>query len=325
MTKSENRNGKEQGITLIALVVTIIVLIILAGVSIAMVVGDNGIITQAQKAKENIQIASNEEQRQIANLEETLGESLEGIESEEKEIKLEDLKAGDYIEYDSGSNGKILCRVLYPIDSEYGLQIITNKNVKNVSLGTNENNWEKGKESYNTAIEDLNNEAEAYMNTKYAVDARCVGSVPTVDEEGMFIEKNKGTETTVILPPSTWSSYTKPNGWENDNTGCYDADINYEKDEVQMKNMIEEEETQEVFWLASRIVDSNSSGCGFGIRNMDGKGDIQGMDLCGVFSIGIVYGSLRESGFRPCLSLRTDIKIVEGKGSKEVPYILGGK
>ena len=43
---------KQKGITLIALVVTIIVLIILAGVSINMLVGENGIITQAQTAKE---------------------------------------------------------------------------------------------------------------------------------------------------------------------------------------------------------------------------------------------------------------------------------
>lgn len=40
----------QKGITLVALVVTIIVLIILAGVSIALVLGDNGIITKAKEA-----------------------------------------------------------------------------------------------------------------------------------------------------------------------------------------------------------------------------------------------------------------------------------
>ena len=45
-------NLKERkGITLIALVITIIVLLILAGVSIAMLTGQNGILTQAQSAK----------------------------------------------------------------------------------------------------------------------------------------------------------------------------------------------------------------------------------------------------------------------------------
>ena len=46
-------NQKNQkGITLIALVITIIVLLILAGVTINMVLGDNGIIKQAQAAKQ---------------------------------------------------------------------------------------------------------------------------------------------------------------------------------------------------------------------------------------------------------------------------------
>ena len=40
----------QKGITLVALVVTIVVLLILAGTSIAMLKGDNGIITNAQKA-----------------------------------------------------------------------------------------------------------------------------------------------------------------------------------------------------------------------------------------------------------------------------------
>ena len=41
----------QKGVTLIALVITIIVLLILAGVSIAMLTGDNGILTQAKSAK----------------------------------------------------------------------------------------------------------------------------------------------------------------------------------------------------------------------------------------------------------------------------------
>ena len=40
-----------KGITLIALVITIIVLLILAGVSIAMLTGDNGLLTKANNSK----------------------------------------------------------------------------------------------------------------------------------------------------------------------------------------------------------------------------------------------------------------------------------
>ncbi len=48
----ELKNNRQKGITLIALVVTIVVLIILATVSILAVFGDNGIIARAQTAKD---------------------------------------------------------------------------------------------------------------------------------------------------------------------------------------------------------------------------------------------------------------------------------
>ena len=49
-----NKNEVEGGITLIALVITIIVLLILAGISIQMLTGDNGIIQRSGQAKEAI-------------------------------------------------------------------------------------------------------------------------------------------------------------------------------------------------------------------------------------------------------------------------------
>ena len=52
---------KNKGITLIALVITIIVLLILTGVSIAMLTGQNGILTQAQKAKSETENAAKNE------------------------------------------------------------------------------------------------------------------------------------------------------------------------------------------------------------------------------------------------------------------------
>lgn len=58
------RNGK--GITLIALVITIIVLLILAGVSIMMLAGDNNILSQAIKAKYETIIGQEKEQIGIA-------------------------------------------------------------------------------------------------------------------------------------------------------------------------------------------------------------------------------------------------------------------
>ena len=57
------KNLKEkQGITLIALIITIIVLLILAGVSIAMLTGDNGILTRTKSSKQISEIAGIKEE-----------------------------------------------------------------------------------------------------------------------------------------------------------------------------------------------------------------------------------------------------------------------
>ena len=55
------KKTKETGITLMVLVITIVVLIILAGISIATLTGDNGILLQTNKAKEETEIASEKE------------------------------------------------------------------------------------------------------------------------------------------------------------------------------------------------------------------------------------------------------------------------
>ena len=61
----------QKGITLVALVITIIVLLILAGVTISMVLGQNGILNQANQAKAENQKANVEEQVQMAVFAET--------------------------------------------------------------------------------------------------------------------------------------------------------------------------------------------------------------------------------------------------------------
>ena len=57
---------QEKGITLIALVVTIVVLLILAAVSISMLGGENGIITQAIEAREQTKIGEEKEVIRLA-------------------------------------------------------------------------------------------------------------------------------------------------------------------------------------------------------------------------------------------------------------------
>ena len=67
--------NSEQGITLIALVITIVILLILAGISIAILTGDNGILTQATKAKEQTEQATEKEGIALAIADANIGDN----------------------------------------------------------------------------------------------------------------------------------------------------------------------------------------------------------------------------------------------------------
>lgn len=60
---------EKKGITLIALVITIIILLILAGISISMLTGNNGILNKAIEASESTEIASIKERAEFVKLE----------------------------------------------------------------------------------------------------------------------------------------------------------------------------------------------------------------------------------------------------------------
>lgn len=61
---------KNNGITLVALAITIVVLLILAGISINMMIGDNGLITKSKEIQSNIEQAEAEGQNKINSLQE---------------------------------------------------------------------------------------------------------------------------------------------------------------------------------------------------------------------------------------------------------------
>ena len=80
MRKEENsqNNRKEQGITLIALVVTIVVLLILAGITINMLFSNGGIFKTAQDAANAWNEATINEQESLSNIAEQIGNLVNG-------------------------------------------------------------------------------------------------------------------------------------------------------------------------------------------------------------------------------------------------------
>lgn len=87
-------NKKERGITLIALIVTIVILLILSGVSIAILTGKNGVINQAKDAKEKYEQSSSNEEIGLNELSKELKNdikrkgTLEVVETTEDSLKV---------------------------------------------------------------------------------------------------------------------------------------------------------------------------------------------------------------------------------------------
>ena len=79
----KEKRKQERGITLIALITTIIVLLILAGITIGAITGSNGIIGQAQSAKEETEISQEKEIIDISTVE-AMGKNNRGNLEEEE-------------------------------------------------------------------------------------------------------------------------------------------------------------------------------------------------------------------------------------------------
>ena len=89
----------EKGITLIALVITVVILIILATVSINVVLGEGGLIDRAQEGKSLTDQAQTDEQEELTGAEEYINGILVGIEDQNPPApqtpKVEDVKGGE--------------------------------------------------------------------------------------------------------------------------------------------------------------------------------------------------------------------------------------
>ena len=135
-------NNKEKGITLIALVITIIVLLILAGVSIAMLTGQNGILTQAQNAKTATEQASAKEKVELAVVG-AIGQTKEGI------LTVENLKTelGNYKGTIEGDT--------FPVTAKIdGKNFLVNANGKVLSTENSTLGIVTGNETNNTTVKD---------------------------------------------------------------------------------------------------------------------------------------------------------------------------
>ena len=113
---------KEKGITLVALVVTIVVLLLLAGISLNLVIGNEGILTRSKESKTKTQLA---EVKEKAQLDITEVQTLNAGKITYGELKSILEKYGT-VEYEE--DGKTIKGVKTPDGYEIGInEIYTNK------------------------------------------------------------------------------------------------------------------------------------------------------------------------------------------------------
>ena len=83
----------------------------------------------------------------------------------------------------------------------------------------------------------------------------------------------------------------------------------------------------DAYWLASRLVDSNSYYSFFCVRCVDASGDASGgvsnIALCYVYSDGSTDADDDSNGLRTVFTLKSGIKVTSGNGESGTPYTLG--
>ena len=115
----EQKFKRNKGITLIALVVTIIVLLILVGISISMLTGQNGILNRASEAKDKTGISQEEESVKLS-ISDALTQGLDSITTEDLQTALTNnglkgpltgdgpwVYTGEYKKYDIEKSGSM--------------------------------------------------------------------------------------------------------------------------------------------------------------------------------------------------------------------------
>ena len=308
------RESKDvKGITLLALVITIIILLILAGIAINLSFGEGGVLSETKEAVNAWTKGEEDEKSELTKL----GNEMKGIREELIPPKVEGLKEGDYVKYKAGNNGEqgeIMCKVLYTADSEYGLQIAAINSVEEITLGVYTTNWSEARDAYNNLVKTLNEKAEEYINPIYTENgengvkgARCIGNPIKMEDKN-----EEATKETVILPDPSWDSWTKPDGWKDGDTGC-----------LELSSVVEG--NQGYVCLPARCLEVNDTNFYFEAYFQIGENRYLRQPLILVRKDGQWSPrTIKDKGFIPVLSLKPNVKLIKGDGAtKETAYELG--
>ena len=182
LKKKENK-----GITLIALVITVIVLLILAGISISMLTGQNGILNRAQEAKEKTEEAVLEEKIRLLTAE-TLINEYTGQEEEKTAQELQNelnnqgenvlvIQWDKYIIFDLNKNKEY--RVMNDGTTEYWGESIIGETLLNAKTANSDQVAQDSSTSNIIGIDNDGNTVNMLLWEKKLIDDSALGKVGT--------------------------------------------------------------------------------------------------------------------------------------------------
>ena len=323
------KQERQAGITLVALVITVVVMLILAGVAIAAVVDGDGLFSKTRQAAEIYENATKEEGEKIQSLINEIDKYLGGnIEEEETKVEPEEVaKIGDFVNYsvqvDSNGNDVIdegetydKWRIL-DFDNNGHMEIVC-YNGPSFALGLNKASTAKTR--YANAIKVLNNESIPYGEGTYGYSTRHLGSDPsnpssyeTIDESYIYY-------------------YSDYDNIESNPNYRYINQTHHESDLNAIESFITTAEGNKLAgdrfgysWLASRDVLADSSYSRFCVRAVDSSGTLNSYLLYYVNSYGYAYTYSTSRALAPIVSLESGVKIntsTAGNGSEGSPWTL---
>ena len=171
MSRFLRNKEKEKGITLIALITTIIVLLILAGISIGAITGSNGIIGGAQDAKEETEISQEKEIIDISTVE-AMGKNNRGnLEEEEFQNAISNHTNENVTVSDIGEEFEVFFKEssrYYSVDKDGNIlsydDVVIDKSPGDITKDENGDDIEEGQPYEIWCIEDLIEWSNNYNN-----------------------------------------------------------------------------------------------------------------------------------------------------------------
>ena len=236
------RNKEEKGVTLIALAITIIVLLILAGISLSAIYGDNGLISTAQEINKNTELAQKEAQ-EIINAQK---EATENVDDEV--IIRQDKDAPTINSFDT------------EIIGEDAIKLSINVTERESGIDTIQYSSDGGE---NYTIDPTDDQAKSYTfknvknNVKYNMKVKITdkaGNASTAEKTIRISKMEQGDKVDYTPAPRTCVVQAQYSGYASDQTITEDVNVTWkilkiDKENNQVQLTTTEPATNSSFYL----------------------------------------------------------------------------